>query len=82
MFSVCQLSVLCSFGAIALCAGARRIGLCRVLAPPLDERKASADAARSYGEDGMALASSPRLVIRGETVTFDGRASPQVRDGA
>lgn len=66
----------------AACLKARLIGLETLPAPLLDERKAGADAARSYGEDGTAPASSPRLVIRGESPGPGRLALLQVRDGA
>jgi len=50
--------------------------------PHYDERKAGAAAARSSSEDGTALASAPRLVIRGERTLTDRLALLRVRDGA
>ncbi len=46
---------------------ARLLGLEWLLCPLLDGRKAGAGAARRRAEDGAATASTPRLVIRGES---------------
>jgi len=46
---------------------ARLIGREKLLRPLFDGRKAGAGAARRPVEDGAATASSPRLVIRGES---------------
>jgi hypothetical protein len=51
------------------CVKARLSGLEWLLRPLLDGRKAGAGAARSPAEDGAATASSPRLVIRGESTS-------------
>ena len=82
MFKVCQLLPLL-IGVDAITCAAQSFRPQAVPPPPpRDERKTSADAARSRREDGIALASSPRVVIRGENCGPDRLALLQVRDGA
>ena len=82
MCSVCLLYWLYVALGVLFFVKAFLVGLRSYVAPHYDERKTSAAAARRGAEDGTALASSPRLVIRGEYVVSSWIALPQVRDAA